>query len=211
MNAKNLIFIARVLSILSTPFYLPLLGLMALFSFSYLAMLPFNYKLRLMLIVYVFTVLTPTLLIHLYRRYQGWNLFQLGFRERRMIPYVISILCYYLCFYILNMLHVTYFMTSILIAALLIQVVCAIINVYWKVSTHTAGIGGVAGVLQAFAFLFSFNPVWWLCIILLLGGMVGTSRIILRQHSLSQVIAGFLIGMVCAGFAVMKLSVNLMI
>ncbi|MDY6205658.1 MAG: hypothetical protein SPI30_02760 [Prevotella sp.] len=211
MNEKHIILAARILSIISTPFYLPLLGLLALFGFSYLNMLPFGYKLRLLLIVYAFTILLPTFLIHLYRRYQGWSHFQLGLKERRMIPYVISILCYYLCFYIMNTLHVPYFMTSILIAALLIQVVCAIINVYWKVSTHTAGIGGAAGTLQAFAFLFSFNPTWWLCFVLILAGMVGTSRVILRQHTLAQVVAGFFIGMICAGFAVFKLSVNLII
>ena len=33
---KNIILAARVISILFTPFYLPMVGLMALFAFSYL-------------------------------------------------------------------------------------------------------------------------------------------------------------------------------
>ena len=86
----------------------------------------------------------------------------------------------------------------ILLAALSIQIVCAIINVWWKVSTHSAAIGGVAGALIAFSFKFAFNPVWWLCLVLILGGMVGTARIILRQHTLSQVVTGYLIGFLCA-------------
>ena len=67
-----------------------------------------------------------------------------------------------------------------------------------KVSTHSAAIGGVAGALIAFSFKFAFNPVWWLCLVLILGGMVGTARIILRQHTLSQVVTGYLIGFLCA-------------
>lgn len=45
---------------------------------------------------------------------------------------------------------------------------------------------------------FSFNPLWWLCLVLVLAGAVGTARMILRQHTLSQVVMGFLIGIVCA-------------
>ena len=90
-------------------------------------------------------------------------------------------------------------MSNILVAALVIQIVCAIINVWWKISTHTAAIGGFAGALLAFSILFAFNPLWWFCAILIIAGMVGSSRMILRQHSLSQVVAGFLVGAV-AGF-----------
>jgi membrane-associated phospholipid phosphatase len=87
-------------------------------------------------------------------------------------------------------------------AALIIQVLCALINVWWKISTHSAAIGGVAGALVAFALIFSFNPVWWLCVVIILAGMVGTSRIILRQHSLPQVVTGFLTGLVCAFYTI---------
>ena len=72
------------------------------------------------------------------------------------------------------------------------------INVWWKISTHTAAIGGVAGGLFVFAEFFGFNPVWWLSLTLILAGILGTSRMILRQHSLAQVVAGFFVGVICA-------------
>jgi len=68
-------------------------------------------------------------------------------------------------------------MSRIIVAALGIQVVCAIINLWWKVSTHTAAIGGVAGALLAFSVMFMFNPTWWFCLIILLAGMVGTDGV----------------------------------
>jgi membrane-associated phospholipid phosphatase len=202
MRAKNIIIVARVMSMIFTPFYLPLVGLIALFVFSYLRMLPLNYKLFVLTMVYLFTILLPTFLIHLYRKYQGWSLIELGAKERRMVPYIISIFCYFTCFYLMNVFHIPHFMSSILMAALIIQVLCALINVWWKISTHSAAIGGVAGALVAFALIFSFNPVWWLCVVIILAGMVGTSRIILRQHSLPQVVTGFLTGLVCAFYTI---------
>lgn len=199
------------MSLLFTPFYLPFFGLMILFLFSYLSMLPFGYKVKILLAVYIFTILFPTFLIHLYRKYWGWTHIQIGARERRMIPYVISILCYFLCFYLMNMAHVPYFISSVLIAALLIQIVCAIINVWWKVSTHTAAIGGVAGALVAYSFLLMFNPVWWLCLVVFVAGLVATSRMILRQHTLPQVVGGFFVGIICAYVAILRISLNLSI
>lgn len=203
MKEKEIIFTAKVLSVLFTPFYLPILGLLILFIFSYLSLLPLTYKLFLLLMFYLFTILLPTALIRFYRRYQGWTLIELGSRERRAIPYVISIFSYLLCYYIMAATHVPHFMGSILIAALVIQVACAIINLFIKISTHTAAIGGVTGALLAFSVIFSFNPVWWLCIVLLLAGMVGTSRMILRQHSLRQVVLGYLAGVACSFVSVL--------
>ncbi|MBM6992276.1 MAG: phosphatase PAP2 family protein [Prevotella sp.] len=199
MKEKNIILAARVISMLFTPFYLPFVGLIALFIFSYMSLMPWQYKFMVLTMVYLFTILLPTLLIHVYRRYQGWSTLEIGQKERRMVPYIIAILSYFACYYLMTMMRIPQFMANILLAALMIQVVCAIINVWWKISTHTAAIGGFEGALLAFSMLFVFNPLWWFCIILIIAGMVGTSRMILRQHTLTQVVAGFLVGMV-AGF-----------
>lgn len=194
------------MSLVFTPFYLPLVGLATLFSFSYLNLLPVNYRLIVLLLVYFFTILLPTFLIHLYRHSQGWTLIEMGQKRRRMVPYAISILCYLACIWLMQHLHIYHFVPSILIAALLIQMVCALINVWWKISTHMAGIGGVTGALIIFSELFSFNPVWWLCLVLVMAGVLGTARMILRQHSLAQVLCGFAVGLVCAFFGIIYIT-----
>ena len=56
---RNIILTARIISLVFTPFYLPLVGLMALFVFSYLGLMPWAYKLQLLTLVYVFTILLP--------------------------------------------------------------------------------------------------------------------------------------------------------
>ena len=190
---------------LFTPFYLPIIGITLLFLFSYLNMFPWSYKIQVLLMVYLFTVMLPALLIHVYRRYQGWNLIELGHREKRMIPYILSIISYFTCVYVMERLHMPHFMGSIIVAALAVQIVCALINIWWKISTHTAAIGGVAGALFAFSYYLGFNPVWWLCLVIIVAGMVGTSRMILRQHSLSQVVGGFAVGFICAALSILFL------
>lgn len=189
---------STTLSQIFTPFYLPIVGLLAIFIFSYLNILPTSYKVAILLMTYVFTSLLPNLLIHIYRKYQGWSIMHLWSQEGRMIPYIISIACYFSCFYLMNYLHVAHIISSIIVAALFIQILCAIINVWFKISTHTAAIGGITGSLLAFAEIFAFNPMWWFCVLVVLGGLVGSSRMILRVHSLHQVVYGYLIGLIIA-------------
>ena len=204
MKERDIIRASKVLSAIFNPFYLPVVGLVLLFMFSYLRQMPTRYKLQVVLMVYLCTALLPTLLIRFYRRYQGWSRHEIGRQERRVIPYIIAIACYFLCYYLMNRVHIPHFMSSIVVAALTIQVVCALINMFWKISTHTAAIGGVTGALLIFSFFFRFNPVWWLCLLTIVGGFVGTSRMILRQHTLAQVVCGFLLGAILAFYAILK-------
>ena len=205
MDEKKIILAARILSVVFTPFYLSFVGMLALFLFSNMSIYPLDGKLFIMILVYLFTILLPTLLIRFYQRYNGWAPFELGTKERRAVPYIISIGCYFICYNMMKRFYIPHFMCSILVASLFIQIVCAIINIRWKISTHTAAIGGVAGAIMAFANNFLFNPSLWLSVVMILAGMVGTSRMILRQHSLAQVVGGFLVGVVCAFIAVIFL------
>jgi membrane-associated phospholipid phosphatase len=119
-----------------------------------------------------------------------------------VVPYIISIICYVTCFYLMNVLHIPHFMSSIVVAAIAIQIICAIINNRWKISTHMAAIGGTTGAVAAFALLFSFNPLWWLCTLFILAGVVGTGRMLLRLHTLGEVVGGFVIGVLAGYLAV---------
>ncbi|MDD7318466.1 MAG: phosphatase PAP2 family protein [Prevotella sp.] len=203
MTEKRLILLSRVISSVISPFYLPMFGMIVLFMFTYLGMLDPWIKLRVLLIVYIFTVIIPTYLIRLYHYYHGWTPIQIGSKERRMVPYVIAIVCYFVCYYIMNLLHMPHFIGTVIMAALMLQVACALVNLRWKVSTHAAAIGGVIGALIAFSFLFSFNPTWWLFFLFFMSGLVGTSRMILRQHTLTEVSMGFLMGIAVAFLSVM--------
>ncbi|MCI7561056.1 MAG: hypothetical protein MSA38_06520, partial [Bacteroidales bacterium] len=167
--------LARTLSIIFTPFYLPLVGMIALFTLTYLNMLPASYKLVVVALTYAFTILLPSMLIHAYRKYHGWSPFHLNNREKRMVPYIISILTYLAYYNIMRWMHMPHFMSAIIVAALFVQVFCALFNVRMKISTHTAAIGGVTGSVMAFSFILSFNALWWLIILIIIAGMVGTA------------------------------------
>lgn len=202
---KKIIIAARTLSLVFNPFYLPIVGLVLMFWFTYLNLLPLSYKLTVIALVYLFTILFPTLLIRAYRNYHGWKLFELGQRERRMVPYIISIISYFTCCYIMNFSRIPHFISTVLVIAIMLQTICAFVNVWWKVSTHSAGMGAMTGSLIVFSYVFGFYLLWWLCLALVISGLVGSSRMILRQHSLSQVLVGYALGLVISIFIIICL------
>lgn len=194
---KTIITIARVLSALFRPAYYPLVGFIILFAFTYLSIFPWVFKLWVVAMVYFFTVLLPAVCTNAYRRLRGWGMHELRHQQKRMVPYAIHLCCYLCCMFIMRSIHLPRFMLAILAVSLLVQAGCLLVNLRWKVSMHSAGAGAVTGALVAYAQLFGFNPVWWLCGSILLCGLVMTSRTLLRQHTLWQVLAGTLLGILC--------------
>ena len=192
-----LVLTARTISLIFSPFYLPVTSFIVLFTFSYLNMLPPVTKIILTGIVYLFTILLPHFCILLYQQINGWTSHQMSRRERRFVPYIVSIASYAALLYLLIKLHIPQFALGIIVGALAIQIVCSIVNNRIKVSTHAAASGGLIGALIAFSFIFSFDPTFWLCLSILLCGMVCSARLILRQHTYSDLGWGVLIGIIC--------------
>ena len=205
MSNKYLILTAKMFAMLFAPFYFPVLAFLVLFIFSYMKLLPLNYKLLILGIVYLFTVALPLLGIYAFRKMNGLHRHQMSKREMRSIPYFIFIVCYGCCLYLMVRMHMPHFMISILFGALVLQVLCAFINNWISISTHSAAAGAMVGALLAFSIIFSFDPTWWLCLTLFIAGCVGSSRLILRQHSLHEVNWGLALGLLCGFVCILLL------
>ena len=195
---KTLIRIARMVSALFTPFSIPFLAFLVLFLFSYLSIMPIQYKLIVLGIVYCFTIMIPVLTIFIFKKINGFSAQELGERKKRYTPFFLTIISYVFCLLMMNRLNIPWYMSGIILAALIMMVICVIVNLKWKLSEHMAGAGAVIGGLVAFSALFGYNPVWWLCGFIMVAGVLGTARIILRHHTLGEVLGGFAVGLVCA-------------
>lgn len=195
---KTMLRVARVTSVLFTPFSIPFLSFLVLFLFSYLRIMPTMYKLFVLGIVYCFTILTPTITIFLFRKINGFARQELGERKKRYMPILLTIISYIFCLMMMYKLNIPWYMTGIIWVALIVSVACMVVNLKWKLSEHMAGIGGVIGGLVSFSALFGYNPVAWLCLFILIAGVLGSARIILGHHTLGEVISGFTVGFVCA-------------
>lgn len=203
---RSLIRTARVISAIFTPFSIPFLAFLILFLFSYLRIMPIQYKLIVLGVVYCFTILMPTLTIFLFRKINGFSPEDLGERKRRFMPFLLTITSYIFCLVMMHRLNIPWYMTGIILAALIMMVICIVVNLKWKLSEHMAGVGAIVGGLVSFSALFGYNPVWWLCLFILIAGVLGTARIILQHHTLGEVLVGFAVGLICSLLVLHPLS-----
>lgn len=200
---RYLLLSARAFSSIFRPEFFPLLGFIVLFCATYMALLPWQFKVLILLLVGLGTVALPRITIRMWRHLNHLELHLLRHRQNRFFPYLVYILYYAFTLHLLHRFHLPAFMSGIIVGSLLIQTVCALINLKWKISMHCAGAGGAIGALLAYSFLFSFNPLWWLCLCVLVSGLVGTSRMLLRQHTLGQIVVGNLVGIVFGFLGIM--------
>ena len=175
----------------------PVIGFVLLFSCTHLRLLPPIYISIVLGIVVCFTLCMPMLIIYLFQKVNGWNITDLKVKEKRFLPYLLTIISYTTCLISMNRLHLPRYMSGIILAALICITLCTVINIKYKISTHAASTGLLVGGLVSYGFLFGFNPIGALCIAILWSGLIGTARIILNQHTLFEVLAGFVAGMFC--------------
>lgn len=197
-TVKVLLAISRFLTSLCNPIFIPTIGFVALFTISYLIVFPIQYKLSVLGLIFSLTYLMPVALIAFYLKLNRWTYRSLiVHRERRLIPYLLVVICYVCCLYIMYRINMPRCMMGIVVSALMSMIICMFVNHFWKVSVHMAGMGQLIGGFIAFSLIFYYNPIVWLSLFILLAGAQGSSSIIVRHHSLAQVLVGQFLGLVC--------------
>lgn len=120
-------------------------------------------------------------------------------RRQRIYLYPIAIVAYLLCAWYLFRVHAPSWLSGLFLGMSISSMCAFVINFKWKISAHAIGCGG----LIAFIFFIAvtglselfFLP--WISVAMLISGAVATSRLILKAHTIWQVIAGFTLGLVC--------------
>ena len=119
---------SRIISGIFTPFMIPFVAFFLLFFFTYLRIMPIQYKLIVLGIVYCFTILMPMLAIYLFQKINGWGIHELGHREKRFVPYALTIISYVTCLITMYKIHLPRYMSGIIVAALICMILCTLIN-----------------------------------------------------------------------------------
>jgi hypothetical protein len=68
------------------------------------------------------------------------------------------------------------------------------INIFFKISMHTSAAGSMIGVMMILMFLSPVNLVLPFFLILIIAGLIGTSRMILSAHRSGELWLGYITG-----------------
>jgi membrane-associated phospholipid phosphatase len=116
-------------------------------------------------------------------------------RKERVLPIALTIVLYLFFFFVIRSIpqlsqgHIVFFMCP---AAALIMVF--VFNSFMKPSIHMLGIGMLLGIILVLILLYGAMLQGVFILAILAGGILGTSRLVLKIHTPGEVLAGFLIG-----------------
>lgn len=186
----------RVISILFRQSYYPLLSVFVLLNFTYLNLLSWQFRLAVLVEVFLSTVLLPQMGGRTYDLFARRFHFR-GKRQRAQVHNFLAYVGSMLCIYLLQGFHMPFFVQAYLWVTITYQVVCMLVGGFWHISTQSAAAGSVVGALAVYSLVMNYDATWWLCVAILVCGLVNTSRLLLRRHTRAQVIAGTWIGVLC--------------
>lgn len=187
--------IAHVISVIFQPLLMPTYGLMLLFLYTYFGAVYPDRFWHLVIPAMLFSFIIPGFLIYLLFRMKLISDLSLKVRKERFLPYLVTLLSYSAMLVYYSRLMMPRWFIMMLAASIAIMIIAIGITFLWKISAHMFGVGGMVGGAMAVSyFVENSNPYFMFMGLFIIAGLVGTSRLILKRHTLAQVIAGFLLG-----------------
>ncbi|MCG8581194.1 MAG: hypothetical protein MI866_14835 [Bacteroidales bacterium] len=188
--------VSRVLSTIFHPMLIPTLGLFLIFNIGgHLTYLPIDHQRLVYLIVFLSTCVLPLTLMPLFMLLGVIKSVYMKERKERIIPTVFTGFFYLLGFFLLNRIPVVpSFIKGFMLATILVIAIALAITFFWKISMHMIGIGGLTGAVLALSIRFGIDAWMIFSFILLISGLLGSSRLYLNAHTPAQVHCGYLLG-----------------
>lgn len=206
-------FISHLLSIVLHPVFIPLYGLLLYTNIKHGSTLNLRmlnnidyFKLALSPVL-LFSIVFPLFSLMIMYRSKMITSFRVENQKERIPVLFLSCIYYGITYYFVRSLDIAYYHSffglflSFLTGGILLALTSLIITTRWKISLHGIGIGALAGGFLAFSQemqpMTNFEEVTNINILLIaLVGVLASSRLILKAHSINQVIIGSLLGVV---------------
>lgn len=200
--------LARFVSSVLSPLLMPTYGSILVLWTSILCALPSGTRVTAVIVIMGITCIIPMTGIGLLHHFGFISDKRLNKPRERTIPYIIAVACYTAAVFYLDHIHAPSWFTMFAVGGLVTLVITATINVWWKISAHMGGTGGVVALIYQMHKMNveAFDLFWVLAAAVFLAGVVGTSRLILKSHNVAQVLAGFANGFLCVYLAMLLFS-----
>lgn len=191
--------LSHVLQAVLSPLLMPTYGVFVALWASVLCLLPYGSRVAVLLVCMGITCIIPLIFLSVLRHFKLVKDLHIEVREQRFFPYLFTALCYGVAAYYLHYCHSPLWFVSFMVGSAITVLVMAGINLKWKISAHMAGIGGVVALIYQIHVqgLSAFDMMWLLCLAIIVAGLLGSSRLVLKRHDTWQVLAGAVVGFLC--------------
>ncbi len=198
--------IANIFSYLFHPILMSLIGIFIIFNAGiYISDIPDEYKRFIYTIVFLCNVLIPLTLIPALYLLKNIQHITLNERRERLIPLFFSTICFYLGYYLVSRISTIRLIDIFLFSGVIVVMAIMIVSIFWKISIHMAGLGGITGLILMLSFTYTLDMTFFLALVVFISGIVASARLALHAHSPMQLIAGYLAGLLIVSGLLLQL------
>jgi hypothetical protein len=199
--------VAEILSVLFHPIFIPLYGLLIIYSSpTLLSFIPVQMKRMMFILVVANNVMLPVALAAVLYARGFISTFNARDRNERVILLTFSMLMYTITAGLLMKMNVPVLFRAYFISIAIVTLITLAITSFYRISLHAAGIGGLLALVVFMILLYDISTMWQLCTVIITGGAVMTSRLYLDDHTPAEVWTGLF-----TGAAAMALSLFLLL
>ena len=146
----------------------------------------------------VLTALIPIILILILKQRGTISSIYIDKANERTIPYIYTLICFgFWCYFVGDTLKMPAVCLTVAIGATSALLFVTIINHWWKISAHLTSLGGLLGGICSLALCYSTLPTTLVIVVMILSFLLMCARLYLNTHTPSQVICGFILGILC--------------
>lgn len=191
--------LSKAVSVVLHPFLVPLyMVLLLLLAGTVYSLYPLKVKIYLIWVTLLFTTIIPVLVIALLKSYRKIGDADLSDRKERFIPLLAMIACYTLCAVAIARIPSAQMLSRFMFAGACCVAVCLFVSFYWKISLHMMALGAAVAFIVLINIASGGGLFAAFIAALLAAGALGSARLKLGYHTLSQVAAGFATGFIVA-------------
>lgn len=151
-----------------------------------------------LLFVFASTGIIPIIMVTVLRITGRVKSFMLHSKEERNMPYLLTTLLYFFCFYNFYKLNINGIILNYLLACTIIVLMVMLINRFYKISIHMASMGALTGLIATMSYYNAADIRHLLVSAFVVSGLVGSARAFAGAHTFWQIVLGF-----AGGFCVM--------
>ena len=119
-------------------------------------------------------------------------------QKDRIIPYIACGIFFFWAYLVFrNQPNIPTVLTAFTFAVFISSSVALMANIYFKISMHAIGMGGLLGLFLIIMYSNTMLMTLPLSVAFLLTGIVCTSRLIISDHTAKEIYAGLFVGMAC--------------
>ena len=199
MDNKLLIRLSNIISYLLHPLALTtVMAFLLLFGNSVMSMIPLTIKLYFLGMTAITTLVIPALLTGIYKVFDLLPRMSRNERTAQIPSLVAAAACYIMCYFILRRLDLAFLLNKIVIAAAACALASLIVSLFYRVSLHMAGMGGLLAILAAFNFSGFGTMPYTMMAFIFLAGLLASARLYLGNNYSLQLALSFIGGVVIA-------------